>query len=276
LLNRLVKQLFDDFHLTPKFAFELEFYAIDNNLENVKSILAANEYIESINYEEGEGQFEITSIIQETRNIINVYQITSKIFLKYNFNKKAKPFPNQPASGLHLHVHLEDNAGNNTYRKSDDSISYVLAHSLSGILSVLNESMLFYAPTPESYLRFEDKQHVPHTISWGANNRTTAIRLPSTSKSNSKHIELRVAGADAHFEYTLASMLIGLHYGLSNKPTLPEQIYGDANHEKYNLPLLPQRYEQAAEAFDSAKILPQYLKENELAAFQAISLQQSA
>ena len=161
----------------------------------------------------------------------------------------AKPYVDDYGSGLHIHVHLEDEAGNNLYWKRDDEMSDALKYSLAGMLHTIPEHMNIYAPDEQSWQRFEPKYNAPVNPSWGTNNRTVALRLPDAVTADKRgvediaampfnrgrRIEHRVAGADADGEAVILSVLQGIEYGLNKKPSLAEPIYGDASDNQYNL-----------------------------------------
>jgi glutamine synthetase len=146
----------------------------------------------------------------------------------------AKPKPDQPGSGLHVHVHLEDAHGYNLYEKTNDIMSDALRHSLGGLLATMKRHMPVFAPTLASRLRFVAGGNAPLTLSWGANNRTTALRLPDTGVPQ-KRIEHRVAGADADVGAVLAAILEGIAFGLAQGCEPGPQMYGDASLPMYGL-----------------------------------------
>lgn len=148
----------------------------------------------------------------------------------------AKPFTDQPGSGLHVHVHLEDAQGRNVFFKDDTSISDPLKHCIGGLLAHMQADMHIFAPTEASHARFVAGSNAPLTVSWGANNRTTALRLPDTGYH--KRIEHRVAGADADPAQVVEAILKAMLDGLTNKTEPPAQVYGDASLPQYGLPLL--------------------------------------
>lgn len=174
----------------------------------------------------------------------------------------AKPFEDQPGSGLHMHVHLADAAGKNLFYKDDAAISPHLKHSIGGILAWAADCMPVFAPAPESYLRFRGR-NAPLTVSWGANNRTVAVRLPDAAHEN-KHIELRVPGADADAAKVIAVLLAALHYGLTHQCDPGPQIYGDASLAQYNLPKLPLSLEEAMQRFTASALVKGYFTASDL------------
>lgn len=59
----------------------------------------------------------------------------------------------------------------------------------------------------------------------GGNNRTTAIRIPtSTIDSQTRHIEHRIPGADSDPYLVISAILAGVHYGLKNKIGLVQKF----------------------------------------------------
>lgn len=147
---------------------------------------------------------------------------------------RARPFADRPGSGLHVHLHLEDAQGRNVFFKRDEEISDSLKWALGGLMATMREHMAVFAPTPESRTRFTPGGNAPTTVSWGANNRTAALRLPDEGAPR-RHIEHRVAGADADVGAVVAAILQGVLAGLEGKLEPGPQVYGDASLESYGL-----------------------------------------
>ncbi len=252
-----------DFGLTPVVASEIEFYLHGGAPEESfwASLVDAckQESIPLLKYEKekGEGQYEIALAPTSAEKCANDTKLATQLIsdlaikntMKADFS--ARPMLEQYGSGLHIHVHLEDNEGRNVFYKKDDDISDALKFSIGGLLDSLLPNMPIFAPHESSYARFTDKSNAPVTVSWGANNRTVAIRLPD-STPDKKRIEHRVAGADANPDAVIAAILAGIHHGLTNKITPPPQIYGDASLEMYNLKKLPQSLVEASKLIKHA------------------------
>lgn len=249
LLDPILQRFFVPLGLRVVTAAEIEFYT------EATDQLSALSGIAKLEQERGEGQYEVAfgpaSPHQTVIQLSNLKQQLSGIA-----NFFAKPFSQQPASGLHINVHLEGADGKNPFFKDDDATAPELEHSIAGLLAIMRETMLAYAPSDTSYARLTPRGQTPTTISWGANNRTVAVRLPDTG-THTKRIEHRVAGADADAELVMACVLAGIGYGLQEKLklTLP-QIYGDATLDQYELEKLPATLEEAKQAALEATILP--------------------
>ena len=90
---------------------------------------------------------------------------------------------------------------------------------------------------------------------WGLDNRTVAIRIP-TAPEKDKRIEHRVSGADANPYLVMASLLSGIHYGMTNKVKPPKISTGDAIAKRK--PSLPMTWVESLNAFSKSKILKEY------------------
>jgi len=134
----------------------------------------------------------------------------------------AKPFPDQPGSGLHVNVSLHDERGRNAFGRPDGvpEEPSTLLYAVHGMLSTMIEFMPVFAPTANCRLRYRltsarDRLFCPSNVSWGGNNRSVALRIPaSTGRPESRHIEHRVPSARCCPERAVAAVLLGVHLGL--------------------------------------------------------------
>ncbi len=233
-----------DSGLISKYFAALQKKCSDNNID-----------ILSLDEEDGHGQVEVSlpptddipKIISQLNNLKKYANlIAGEQNLLADFS--AKPYAGQYGNGLHIHIHLNDENGNNMMWKNGDDMSDELKYSLAGLLATTPEYMNIFAPSNDSWQRFKPKFNAPVNASWGTNNRTTALRLPDSTNqyqgvddiaanptSHERRIEHRIAGADANIAQVIAAIIAGIDYGLSNKPPLPDPIYGDASDEQYGL-----------------------------------------
>jgi glutamine synthetase len=279
LINAQTSRLKVDFAVSIFTASEIEFYlpgASDNPymrafwVDLAKDANAAGIKLHNNGDESGQDQFEVSLTMSPDPAITARDTMTLKDIIQKNCKTQgmevtfaAKPFADQPGSGLHIHVHLTDAAGKNLFYKDDHSISPHLKHSIGGMLAWVGDCMPVFAPQQASYERFTGKGNAPLTVSWGANNRTVAVRLPDAAHEN-KHIELRVPGADADAGKVIAVMLAAMHYGLKHECDPGQQIYGDAALPMYNLPKLPLSLEEAMQRFEQFSPLRDYFSVSDL------------
>ncbi len=125
----------------------------------------------------------------------------------------AKPFSDRAGSGLHIHASLEDEAGRTLFASEDAAGSPLMRHAIGGLLAMLEDSMAVFAPNANSYRRFHAHSYAPVSRTWGVNNRTVAVRVP-TGAPETRHLEHRVAGADANPYLAIAAVLAGIHKGI--------------------------------------------------------------
>ncbi|MEI6729644.1 MAG: hypothetical protein WCL30_00140 [Pseudomonadota bacterium] len=238
---------------TPIIAVETEFYLINVEHkftpEDIISIIRkqcskAGVELYSVEKETGNNQYEIATFPGEPDKIISDSELCKQV-IKTTFaahaitaDFSAKPLADQPGSGLHIHIHLQDEVGRNIFtRDGEGNFSPPLLHAIAGLLATMQQDMAIFAPSPESLSRFVANSNAPTTLSWGINNRTAAIRLPNKPSDN-KHIEHRVAGSDADIAKVTDCIIKAVFYGIAEQLSPGEPIYGDAALPKYKLPLL--------------------------------------
>jgi glutamine synthetase len=170
----------------------------------------------------------------------------------------AKPFTEFPGSGLHVHISLLDDDGNNVFAGecSDGKFSETLRHAIGGLSETMPESMAIFAPTANAYRRYVAGSYVPCTPNWGVNHRGVAMRIPLSSSANSR-VEVRVAGADANPYLVTAAILAGLHHGISNKCQPGTMIKEREQIEEVQT--LPTNWPKALDVFEAGSVLPHYL-----------------
>lgn len=172
----------------------------------------------------------------------------------------AKPFADLAGSGMHLHVSVNDKAGKNIFASEKPEGEPVLAHAIGGMKALLADSMAIYAPNANSYRRFRANSYAPVAPTWGVNNRTVSFRVPAGAP-NTRHIEHRVAGADAHPALALAALLAAVHHGITNKTDPGPAIVGDGYSQAEGGEKIPTNWFAATDRFAESAILKDYLGE---------------
>jgi glutamine synthetase len=119
----------------------------------------------------------------------------------------AKPFADSAGSGMHLHASLADEDGANVFASEDAAGTPLLRHAIGGLRSTLADGMAVFAPHANSYRRFRALSYAPVAPTWGINNRSVSLRVPA-GPAASRHVEHRVAGADAN-PYLVAALVLG-------------------------------------------------------------------
>jgi glutamine synthetase len=94
----------------------------------------------------------------------------------------AKPFPDQPGSGCHIHCSLWDPDGRTNLLWSDHGrfhMSDLGYHFIAGILAHLPALVALTAPTYNSYRRLKPHMWASAFNVWGPDNREAAVRIAS-------------------------------------------------------------------------------------------------
>ena len=167
----------------------------------------------------------------------------------------AKPYAQWTGSGMHIHVSLGDEKGNNLFAADDPLQNELLLHSIGGLKAAMAESMLIFAPNANSYRRFRRNSYAPVSASWGVNNRTVSIRIPAGA-ANACHIEHRPSGADANPYLVMAAILAGMHYGITEKSDPGNPVVGNGYEKRAKY--IPGNWFDAIDAFWRASILKEY------------------
>ena len=170
----------------------------------------------------------------------------------------ARPF-RTVASGTHIHLSAWSTA---TAATSSTTAGGRAARSCAmrsaAWPQTMAEAMPIWAPNANSYRRISPTGWVPLAPTWGYNNRTVALRVPS-GESTARRVEHRPAGADANPYLVMAAVLAGVHHGLEQAIDPGPAMTGNAATQ---VPAsLPAIWVDALRAFDNARVLPAYFGE---------------
>ncbi|QEU09542.1 glutamine synthetase family protein [Paracoccus yeei] len=192
-------------------------------------------------------------------------QLVKGLARQYGFagSFMAKPYEEWNGSGMHMHFSILDSDGNNIFDDGGDEGSDRLRHAVAGCLAAMPGSTLLFAPHENSYDRLVPNAHAPTGLGWAYENRTSAIRIPS-SGPKARRIEHRVAGGDVNPYLTVAAILGAALNGLEDRAEPPPPIQGNAYEQ--GLAQLPASWGAAIEAFAACpqikRIFPAHLIEN--------------
>lgn len=175
----------------------------------------------------------------------------------------AKPTPDAAAgSSCHIHMSLWQDAENAF--SGDKQLGPVFGSDefrwfLGGWMKYVPDMMVFYAPTINSYKRYQDFSWAPTRIAWSYDNRTAGFRV--VGKGKSLRIECRIPGADCnpYLAYT-AALASGLA-GIANQIEPPDIFEGDI-YSAQNLPRVPYTLEHAVDIFENSEFAKQALGED--------------
>ncbi len=124
-----------------------------------------------------------------------------------------------PGCSGHIHQSLwnKDQSKNLFYAAADpDKMSNTFKHYLAGQLYCLPHILPMYAPTINSYKRLVEGAWAPTTITWGVDNRTTALRVLNPTEKYTR-LETRIPGSDTNPYLAMAAALASGLYGIQHK-----------------------------------------------------------
>ncbi|MFK7993138.1 MAG: glutamine synthetase family protein [Granulosicoccus sp.] len=205
--------------------------------------------------EYGDGQFEIN--LRHTGDVLKacdqaillrrvVRQVSRQHGLLASF--MAKPSVDNSGNGMHVHVSLLNESGENLFAPANEPLVPALQQAVGGTLALMPSSMALFAPNANSYRRFMPDTFVPLVADWGYDHRAVAVRIPY-ARAEATRLEHRCAGADANPYLVVAAVLAGIEHGLATQtspgtPTSGDTVSPDAA-------VLPCRWREALVAFDS-------------------------
>jgi glutamine synthetase len=199
--------------------------------------------IEGLHTETGPGVYEAAILHDEVLSAADkavlfktaVKEIAYKHGIMASF--MAKWTETLPGCSGHLHQSLwsKDKSQNLFYSADDEyKMSDLHKHYLAGQLHCLPHILPMYAPTINSYKRLVEGAWAPTTLTWGVENRTTALRVINTTPGLTR-LETRIPGADTNPYLAMAAALASGLYGIKNKLALKiPQTIGNGYQDKSN------------------------------------------
>ena len=158
-------------------------------------------------------------------------------------------------NGLHQHISLWDPAGKSAFagekRLGDIACTDAFRFFLGGLLAHAAELTAFWAPSVNSYKRFQSASFAPTTIAWSVDNRTAGIRV--VGEGNALRIECRIPGADANPYVAWAATLAAGLAGVAGRIEPPPPFRGDVYAAKA-LPRVPGSLRDAIALLESSRL----------------------
>jgi glutamine synthetase len=163
----------------------------------------------------------------------------------------AKPFQGEAGSSCHIHLSLQDRTGGIFWDEPAHAPSATFRHFLGGLMRYSRELSLFFAPTVNSYKRFEAMSWAPTRQAWATDNRTTGFRV--VGHGPSFRVENRMPGADANPYLAFAAMLAAGLAGVDETIECGPEYQGNAYVDP-SLPALPTTLRDALDLFEQSDL----------------------
>lgn len=138
----------------------------------------------------------------------------------------AKPYADEPGTGMHWHVSLADAAGRNPFSDAQGGEDASLGHFVAGWQASVQGASALFAPYAHSFERLRRPDAAPASAHWGYDDRSVAFRVPHADAAN-RRLEHRLPGGDANPYLILAMMLGAGRIGLRDRlQPLPPRVTG--------------------------------------------------
>jgi len=182
------------------------------------------------------GQFEVNldygnDILKAVDDAVLLKRVVCEVARKNGMQATfmAKPYIEEAGNGLHLHLSLLDQSGANVFTESPEgepTESALLQSAIAGLLDMADSVQALYCPTINSYRRLAPDSFAPTQKTWGYDNRSVAMRIPSGS-AKARRIENRMPGADANPYLAMTALLAGVVEGISGAMKAPTVTTGN-------------------------------------------------
>jgi glutamine synthetase len=247
-------QVIEDYHILQTTRDEYVIRAIRNAMDG------AGVPIEFSKGEAGRGQHEINlvysgAVEMADRHVIyknGAKEIASQLGRSITF--MAKYSGDEVGSSCHIHSSLWDHTGTTPMMwdaSAPDHLSTAFRGWLGGQIDCGRELAWMFAPTVNSYKRYQPESWAPTALAWSIDNRTCGFRI--VGHGPSFRLESRIPGGDVNpYLAYAATIAAGLH-GIEHRVAPPPRFDGNA-YAAEHLARVPSSLAEAADAFATSKV----------------------
>ena len=218
--------------------------------------------VEGMHTETGPGVYEAcikySDILKAADNAVLFKSSVKEIAFREGIMASFMAKWNSELPGCSGHIHQSlwnlDESQNLFYNASSGTkMSKIMESYIAGQLKCLPYILPMFAPTVNSYKRFVEGSWAPTTVSWGIENRTTAVRVVNYSKSGMR-VENRVPGSDTNPYLTMAASLASGLYGIKNELKLDMLPTVGNEYKNKKSQALPNDLHKATKAMKESEI----------------------
>ena len=249
--------------ITPNGAFYEDYHILQTTKEEDivgalrRQLTDAGLPVEFTKGEAGRGQHELNLTYQAavemadanllfkngTKEIAHQHGKSATFMAKYGFAETG--------SSGHIHSSLWSLDGSASLMPGDGPhhMSSTFRWYLGGLIATAREFSLLYAPTVNSYRRFQPGSWAPTAVAWGTDNRTLGFRV--VGHGSGLRVECRIPGADMNSYHSFAATLAGGLWGIANKIEPPGAYEGNG-YTAPDLTRIPSSLPEAIELWRSS------------------------
>ena len=247
--------------LTPSSDYRIDYHTMQTARDESLFRLVRNQMgaagvpIESSKGEWGRGQHEVNFIYGDALPMADLHTVFKQGIKEMAAQQNrsitfmAKPSMSEAGNSCHIHASLWRDGKNVFWDGAGPTKIY--RQFLGGQLKYSPELCYFFAPTINSYKRYQPGSWAPTRMAWSRDNRTVGFRV--VGQGSSFRIENRMPGADANpylaFAATLAAGLAGIEENLD----CGDEYLGNAYIDP-KLKALPSSLAEAVELFKNSQL----------------------
>ena len=238
-----------DYHLMQPTRDEPLMRAIRNGMT------AARVPVESSKGEWSRGQHEINFVYDEPLAMADMHvlfkQGVKEIADQHGkaISFMAKSAPGEAGNSCHIHMSMWRGRQSLFPAAKGSSGSKFFRQFLGGLIKYSPELCLFFAPTINSYKRYQPGSWAPTRMAWAVDNRTVGYRV--VGHGPSFRIENRMPGADANPYMAFSAMLAAGMAGVKERLDCGDEYLGNAYVDE-NLARLPSSLREAADLLENS------------------------
>ncbi len=218
--------------------------------------------VEFSHHEGAPGQQEIdlryADALSTADNIMTARHVIKEVALDQGVHASfmPKPFTEHPGSGMHTHFSLFKGEANAFYEEGKPlGLSDVGRSFIAGILKHAREFTAITNQFVNSYKRLSGEGEAPAFVTWGHNDRSSLVRIPSYKplKENSTRVEVRSPDSACNPYLAFAVIISAGLKGVEGKYELTDNENPEA---------LPTSLDEAIAAMESSQLVRETLGES--------------
>jgi glutamine synthetase len=225
--------------------------------------------IEASHHEVAEGQHEIDfkydGGLTTADNIATFRSAVRAIAAQHDLHATfmPKPIAHINGSGMHTHLSLFTEDGENAFHDADDefTLSETAYSFLAGILEHAPAISAVTNPTVNSYKRLVPGYEAPIYIAWSDVNRSALVRKPAARVPAASRIEFRAPDPSCNPYLALAVMIHAGLDGVENDLECPDPVreniydFDEEKREEYGIETLPGNLGEAIDALEEDEVV---------------------
>jgi len=232
--------------------------------------------IEASHHEVARGQHEINftydDALSTADNVATFRAVVRAIAAEHDLHATfmPKPIPRINGSGMHTHMSLFDEDGENAFHDEDDefNLSDTAKSYVAGILEHAPAIAAVSNPTVNSYKRLVPGYEAPVYVAWSDRNRSALIRKPAARIPAASRIEARFPDPSCNPYLAFAALIHAGLDGIENDLECPDPIreniyeFDEEMREDYGITTLPSNLGEAIDALENDEVVEDALGEH--------------